>query len=89
MLTTQQVWAELGGSPAEPLDILDSRISQAELEIRAEIINALVFRQHTLQPEVLIHSIMMKYSKGLCTNQTVTGLAQAAVLKYAITHRWH
>jgi hypothetical protein len=86
---TQQVWAELGWSPEEPLDILDGQIGQAELEIRAEIINALVFRQHTLQPEVLIHSIMTKYSKGLCTSQTVTGLAQVAVLKHAVTHRWH
>jgi hypothetical protein len=86
---TRQVWAELGGSPEVPLDILDSRIGQAELEIRAEIINALVFRQHTLQPEVLIHSVMTKYSKGLCTSHKVTGLAQAAVLKHAITHRWY
>ena len=86
---TRQVWAELGGLPVEPLDILDGRISQDELEIRAEIINALVFRQHTLQPEVLIHSTMLKYSNGLCTSQSVTGRARAAILKHAITHRWH
>jgi hypothetical protein len=86
---TQQVWAKLGGVPEGPLDILDGRISQAELEIRAEFVAALVFRQHTLQPDVLIQTIMTKYSKGLCRNLSVTRLAEANVLRHAVTHQWY
>lgn len=86
---SQQVWAQLGFSPVGPLDILDSRIGHDVFEIRAEIISALVFRQQTLQPEVLIQTIMSKYSKGLCTNLSVIRQAEAAILKHAITRQWH
>jgi hypothetical protein len=86
---SQQVWALLGFSPVGPLDILDSRIGHDVFEIRAEIISALVFRQQTLQPEVLIQTIMSKYSKGLCTNLYVIRQAEAAILKHAITRQWH
>jgi len=53
---SRQVWALLGISPEVPLDVLDCRISQAELEIRADLISALVFRQQNLQPEVLVQT---------------------------------
>jgi hypothetical protein len=86
---SRQVWALLGISPEVSLDILDCRISQAELEIRADLISALVFRQQNLQPEVLVQTTMARYSKGICVNQTVTGLAQMKVLKYAVSHRWY
>jgi hypothetical protein len=86
---SRQVWALLGVSPGAPLDILDCRISQAELEIRADIISALAFRQQNLQPEVLIHTTMAKYSKGICVNPAVTGMAHAKILKHAVTRRWY
>jgi len=86
---TQQVWTKLGGAPNGLLDILDSRISQAELEVRADIVSALVFRQQTLQPEVLIHTIMTKYSKGVCKNLSVIRLAEANVLRHAVTRQWY
>jgi hypothetical protein len=86
---TQQVWAKLRGSPDRPLDILDSQIGQAELEIRADFVNALVFRQQTLQPEVLIQTIMTKYSKGVCKNLSVIRLAEATVLRHAVTRQWY
>ncbi len=86
---SQQVWALLGCSPVVPLDILDCNINQAELEIRADLISALVFRQQHLQPEILIQTTMAKYSKGICNNKAVIGLAQTAILRHAVTRRWH
>ena len=83
------VWAAVGVTPVEPLDILDRCISQAEFEIRVDLISSLVFRQQTLQPEVLIQTTKARYNKGICTNQAVTRLAQTAIMKHAVTGQWH
>jgi hypothetical protein len=81
---TVQVWHNMGVAANEPLDILDGQLNQAEMEIRADLINALVFRKQILQPKVLIQTTLAKFSRGLCRLSTVTKLAQAKIRRYAM-----
>jgi hypothetical protein len=83
---SEQVWNIFGVVSNGPLDILDGQLNQAEMEIRADIINALVFRKQALQPKVLVQAILSKFSKGLCRLGTVTGLAQAKMIRHAMLH---
>jgi hypothetical protein len=84
---TQEVWARLGMNPRGPNDILEN-ISSGEFEIRAEIINALVFRKKTLPPEVLLKTVVQGFYKGLSKNNKTRDRATRMVEGYEITGQW-
>jgi hypothetical protein len=84
-----QVWHTVGVVPNGPQDILDCHLNQAEMEIRADIISALVFPKQLLQPSVLVQTILAKFSKGLGRLGTVTQLAQMKTVRYAMQHQLH
>jgi len=60
-----EVWGRVGIIPTEVKDVINENLSLSELEVRAEIISSLVFRKKVIPPEVLIHSIMFVFHKGL------------------------
>jgi len=85
---TMEVWGRLGIFPREPSDVLDHRLTVGELEIRAELISALVFRKKVLPPEILIRSVMSSFKNGLCRNRQVKDYAVQMIARYDLTGQW-
>jgi hypothetical protein len=46
-------------------DIVGVDLNKNALEIRADILSYLIFRQHILPPEILVKTTLEKYSKGI------------------------
>jgi hypothetical protein len=68
---TRKVYSLLGITTYDINEILGLYLSKGELELRADLINSLVFRQRTLPPEVLVQCTLEKYANGI-TNKTGT-----------------
>ncbi len=73
------VWDIYGINPTNILQILDSNMSVAEFEIRAELINSLVFRKGTLPPEVLVKTTMQAFANKLCWRRATVMFATQAL----------
>jgi hypothetical protein len=72
---TTLVWSLLQVETADILNILDSEASLSELEVRAEIINHLVFRRSIIPPDILVKTIIKSYTDKLCRRRATTNLA--------------
>ncbi len=72
---TTEVWNCLGLATNNVTDIIHGNLTPAELEIRAEIISALVFRKQVLEPQILIRNTIKRFSKGLSIQRGTTQLA--------------
>ncbi len=66
---TLAVYSILGINDASITEILGVYLKRGELEIRADLLSSIIFRQNTLPPEILIKATLEKYAKGL----SVTG----------------
>jgi hypothetical protein len=84
---TTEVWSRLGLQPRTPNDILENT-SHSELEIRAELISALVFRKKTLPPAVLIKTVIQGFCRGLSRNRVTKTVAANMVERYELTGQW-
>ncbi len=73
------VWDIYGINPTDILHILDSDMSIAEFEIRAELINSLVFRKGILPPEVLVKTTMQAFANKLCRRRATVLFATQAL----------
>ncbi len=73
---TQSVYSLLRINSDDIQEVLGVDLSSAKLEIRCDIIDYLVFRQHTMQPEVLIKSTLEKYRKGLAIRNKIKKSAE-------------
>jgi len=78
----------LGMNCDRPEDIIDPEIGLAALEIRADLINELVFRKRQLPPEILIETTFNKFAKGLSKNTSITKFATEKLALYRFTGRW-
>jgi hypothetical protein len=58
-------------------DILGVDLNKYELQIRADLLNYLVFRQHIMPPEVLVQTTLEKYAKGLAGQGRTSRIAKA------------
>jgi hypothetical protein len=56
-------------------DILGVRLSKGEFEIRCEIIDYLIFRQHIISPEIFVKTTLEKFAKGLASKINVSKAA--------------
>ncbi len=81
------VWDRLGVEPGL-MNILDTDLSQSAFEIRAEIVNLLVFRKVLMPPDVLIQVVMKAYADRLCYKRAVTMHVQTAVENFITTRSW-
>ncbi len=63
-------------------EILGVSLGIAALEIRTDIINYLVFRQHVMAPDILVRTTLEKFAKGISNKQMVE--REAKRLLYAI-----
>jgi hypothetical protein len=59
------VWDIMGIPCGRATEILHGELTTHEFETRADIISSLVFRKRTLDPRVLVHTTLAKYSRGL------------------------
>jgi len=84
---TAEVWSRLGLQPRTPHDVFEN-ISSSALEIRAELISALVFRKKTLPPAVLIKTVMQGFCKGLSRNRATKTMATNMVERAELTGQW-
>ncbi len=62
---TKAVLSTLRINQQEVSEILGLNLSKAEFEIRSDIINYLVFRQHIIPPEILVKTTLEKFANGL------------------------
>ncbi len=62
---TLAVYSKLGINDNDMASVLGAQLSKAKFEIRCDFLNYLVFRQHTMPPEVLVRSTLEKFSKGI------------------------
>jgi hypothetical protein len=83
-----EVWGRLGVMPTEIAGVVNEDLSLSELEIRAELINMLVFRKKVLPPEVLIRSVLTQFQKGLSERAKTREYAKLRVETYEITGQW-
>jgi hypothetical protein len=85
---TSEVWGRLGVFPNRISDLLHSGVTQCELEVKAELISALVFRKKVLPPEVLISSVMSSYKNGLSNDIKTIAYAKDMVDRHELTGQW-
>jgi len=78
---TRQIWALLGKNPTCLKDILLD-LSQAEIEIMAELLSELVFRKKVLPPHILLKNIYKGFADGVCKRRSVTQLAISMVADF-------
>jgi hypothetical protein len=62
---TRKVYSLLGIDTDDINEIIGINLSRGELEIRVDFIGYLVFRQHTMPPEILVQTTLERYAKGL------------------------
>jgi hypothetical protein len=73
---TKATYALLGMQNDGIEDALGINLSKAELEIRCDILNFLVFKLHCMPPEVLVKSTLDKYAEGLVAKANVQKMAK-------------
>ncbi len=66
----------LGINGGDIHEVLGVDLSFSMLEIRADILNYLIFRQHMMPPEVLVRTTLEKYKKGLVNKNSVRKAAE-------------
>ncbi len=72
---SKAIYEILGINGEDICEVLGVDLSYSMLEIRADILNYLMFRQHTMPPEVLVRATLEKYKKGLANKNRVTKAA--------------
>jgi len=86
---SREVWNRLGILAPTPGNIIDSNLTVAELEVRAAIVDALVFRKGQCPPSILVKNIYKSYSNRRSRNITVTRYAQCKLNHFDLTGAWH
>jgi hypothetical protein len=86
---TQEVWAALGVDYSNTKNVISIGESREELEIRADLLSAIIFRKGNLPPNTLINMTYLKFSKGLCRNKKVSELAKRKIEYHISTGRWN
>jgi hypothetical protein len=85
---TQEVWGRLGLFPNTASDVINATMSKHEFEIRAELINQLVFRKKILPPEVLVRVVITSFKKGLSKSKGLQDHAASLISHRDITGQW-
>ncbi len=62
-------------------DILGVDLTKEALEIRADFINYLVFRQGILSPEILVKTTLEKFAKGISNKPKVEKIAKRELIR--------
>ncbi len=76
---SRKVYSLLGIDNLELNNILGVDLNRFDLEIRADILNYLVFRQHVMPPEVLVQTTLERYANGLAGQGKISRLAKATL----------
>jgi hypothetical protein len=77
---TRNVYSLLGINTNDLNEILRVNLSRSSLEIRADILGYLVFRQHIMPPQVLVQTTLEKYANGLAGQGEIARIATDARL---------
>jgi len=85
---TREVWQSLGYRHNDPSDLLNTNLSNSELEILAEFISAIVFRKQQIPPAVLILNTFNRFANGLSKNNKVTKFAKERLDFYTYSGNW-
>ncbi len=70
------VYSILGLNDDALENILGIGLNRYELEIRADLLNYLIFQQRMIPPKILVRSTLEKYSSGLVDNRKMVSLAK-------------
>jgi hypothetical protein len=73
---TKNTYTLLGINSNNIEEVLGTDLNSAMLEIQCDVINYLVFRQHTMPPEILVRSTLEKYAKGLANKNSIKKAAE-------------
>ncbi len=76
---TRRVYSLLGITTFDINEILGLYLKRGEFEIRADFLCYLVFRQHTMPPEILVQTTLEKYARGLTVYGGVDKTANAKI----------
>ncbi len=73
---TRQIYdlMEINGNDIQ--EVLGVGLNKFKLEIRCDLLNYLVFKQHTMPPEVLVRTILEKFKNGLVNKEGVKKVAE-------------
>jgi hypothetical protein len=69
-------------------DVLNGELTQGEIEVRAELISALVFRKKVPLPETLLQTTINSFNKGLSKVKATKNYVMHMVERYEITGQW-
>jgi hypothetical protein len=85
---SKEVWGRLGLFPNRASDLIHEYVTKVDLEIKAELINNLVFRKKVLPPEALIKSVINSFRQGLSQSKGVREYATTMIERFEITGQW-
>jgi len=85
---TKEVWRLMGVNSNSPEGVLNGDMNSGELEIRAELLAAQVFRKKVIPPEILISTTVGSFARGLSRNKPTKGTAEAMLVRYQLTNVW-
>jgi hypothetical protein len=86
---TQKIWKALGVDYTHAKNVIGTGMSREELEIHADLLSTIVFRNGILPPNILIELKYLKFRKGICKNNKVIELALAKPEHHNATRRWY
>ncbi len=73
---SQKVYNLLGIDYNDLEEVVGIGLNKSRLEIRCDILNYLVFRQHTMPPEILVRTTLEKFKNGLVNRIGVKKVAE-------------
>jgi len=86
---SKQVWSEFGIADLTLSNILNPDISNGEFEIRASLLETVVFRKQVTPPEIVLANTFSKYARGLGTSKKTIDFAKMKNSIKSTTGRWY
>jgi hypothetical protein len=78
----------MGVNSNSPEGVLNGDMTSGELEIRAELLAALVLRKKVIPPEILISTTVGAFARGLSRTKQTKVSAEAMLVRYQLTNAW-
>jgi hypothetical protein len=86
---SRHIWASYGIANPTIRAILDPDITNSEFEIRASLIETIIFRKQIIPPDIVIMNTFTKYSQGLGCNKKLADFAKRKLVIKTATGRWY
>jgi len=86
---SRHIWASYGIANPTIRAILDPDITNPEFEIRASLIETIIFRKQIIPPDIVIMNTFTKYAQGLGCNKKLADFAKRKLAIKTATGRWY